>query len=468
MDGSAGEFFEVFPSLKIGGDAGTYFDDVSVIRISATKAKDFLRIYILSHHLIQKEYIRTAEKEIKNQIFAGREIVVRIFERFDLSDQYTARNIMKIYRPSIMLEIGETSPLMLRVFRKASFSYPDEHSAVMTLEKNVASEDCGERLSEMFTDMFRVRFGLDIDFSMQMEGMADDAGHEADIEELIRRETNEIIERNAEAAAENEKAEGGGESMDSGHGGQSGKSDNREKGSKDKNSSFGKNAYSGTRENGNPNGKAGAGSFGGFGGKGGSFGGRGSFGGPRQLKRSDNPDVIYGTDFEGEPVQISEIVGEIGQVIIRGKIVVNETRELKNKEKSIFTFDVTDFKDTITSKLFLPNDFLKEISAELSPGKFVEVIGTPMSDSFAHNELTFQSIRGIKKCKDFTVKREDKSIRKRVELHCHTKMSDMDGVSEVTDLVKRAYDWGMPAIAITDHGVVQSFPEANKVWQKHP
>ena len=83
-----------------------------------------------------------------------------------------------------------------------------------------------------------------------------------------------------------------------------------------------------------------------------------------------------------------------------------------------------------------------------------------MIDKF-DGELTIGSIVGVKKISDFTHSRMDHSVRKRVELHCHTKMSDMDGVSEAKDIVKRAYQWGHPAIAITDHGVVQSFPDAN-------
>ena len=86
-----------------------------------------------------------------------------------------------------------------------------------------------------------------------------------------------------------------------------------------------------------------------------------------------------------------------------------------------------------------------------------------MMDNY-DKELTVGSISGIKKIPDFTTSRQDNSARKRVELHCHTKMSDMDGVSEAKDIVKRAYKWGHPAIAITDHGVVQAFPDANHVW----
>ena len=181
------------------------------------------------------------------------------------------------------------------------------------------------------------------------------------------------------------------------------------------------------------------------------------------MKRSDNPDVIYGRDFEEDAIPIEDIIGEIGEVVIRGKIIHFDSREIKN-EKTILMFDVTDFTDTMTIKMFARNDQVAEITAGIKVGAFVKLKGVTMVDKF-DSELTIGSLAGIKKIPDFTTSRSDNSLRKRVELHCHTKMSDMDGVSEAKDIVKRAYKWGHPAIAITDHGVVQSFPDANHVWE---
>ncbi len=186
----------------------------------------------------------------------------------------------------------------------------------------------------------------------------------------------------------------------------------------------------------------------------------GAFGG--SVKRSDNPDVIYGRDFEEEAMRIEDIIGEIGEVVIRGKILTVDKREIKN-EKTIIIFDVTDFSDTMTVKMFARNDQVKEILEGVKAGAFVKIKGISMMDKFDH-ELTIGSLTGIKKIADFTTSRSDTAPHKRVELHCHTKMSDMDGVSEAKDIVKRAYKWGHRAIAITDHGVVQGFTDANHVW----
>ena len=113
-------------------------------------------------------------------------------------------------------------------------------------------------------------------------------------------------------------------------------------------------------------------------------------------------------------------------------------------------------------KMLTRNDQLPDLLAEIKKGVFLKIKGVTTIDKF-DGELTIGSVTGIRKTSDFRVTRKDKYPEKRVELHCHTKMSDMDGVSEAKDLVKRAHDWGHPAIAITDHGVVQGFTDANHV-----
>ena len=155
-------------------------------------------------------------------------------------------------------------------------------------------------------------------------------------------------------------------------------------------------------------------------------------------------------------------MGEM-EVTVKGKIIREDSREIKN-ERTILMYDITDYTDTMTFKMFVHNDQVAEVKADLKMGAFVKLKGIAAIDAF-DKELTIGSVIGIRKIADFTTSRKDLSVRKRVELHCHTKMSDMDGVSEAKDIVKRAYQWGHPAIAITDHGVVQAFPDANHVWE---
>ncbi len=164
----------------------------------------------------------------------------------------------------------------------------------------------------------------------------------------------------------------------------------------------------------------------------------------RPVKIGDDPNLIYGKNFEDEPIKLEQVVSEMGEITIHGKIINFDTREIRN-EKTIIIFAVTDFTDTITIKMFARNDQLPEILGDLKKGAFVKIKGVTTIDKF-DGELTIGSITGIKKIGDFTVSRQDLNPTKRVELHCHTKMSDMDAVSEVTDIVRRAHDWGHPAI----------------------
>ncbi len=180
--------------------------------------------------------------------------------------------------------------------------------------------------------------------------------------------------------------------------------------------------------------------------------------------KSDDPNVVYGRDVKEDSMPISEIEEGIGEAVIRGQILSTDIRELKSG-KILFIFAITDFTDTIMAKMFLHPDKYNEIKGSLSKGKFIKLKGKVAVDTFS-NELAVSFVIGIRLISAFGETRKDLADKKRIELHCHTKMSDMDGVTDATDLVKRAYDWGQPAIAITDHGVVQSFPEANKALMK--
>ena len=174
-----------------------------------------------------------------------------------------------------------------------------------------------------------------------------------------------------------------------------------------------------------------------------------------------DPDIFYGRSFTVDRVlQIRDIQDEIGDVVISGQICSYEDRLLKSGDRYLVVFAVTDFTDTINVKLFVKSENLGEVKPELQPGKFVMLRGSAQYDKF-DREIGIGGVVGVKRYKDTRVKRTDSASVKRVELHAHTQMSDMDAVTDVKKLVKRAFEWGHPAIAITDHGVVQSFVDAS-------
>ena len=181
-----------------------------------------------------------------------------------------------------------------------------------------------------------------------------------------------------------------------------------------------------------------------------------------------NP-VIYGRvgKMSDPLVKVADLSIDSGKVMLDGEILATETRELKSG-KILAMFNLFDGSSTITCKVFLEAEKSKAILKRMSSAKGVKVIGTAQFDPFA-KELgvianAIVESNGIKK-----VVRQDNAPVKRVELHMHTQMSQMDAMTSAEDLLKRAVKWGMKSIAITDHGVVQAFPEAHKYLEKaHP
>lgn len=472
-------FFDVFPGLKLDGKLKSLFEQTQIERVTATKQKDFVRIYLSSERLIQKDDIFTVEGEIKKQLFAGCNITIKIHEKYRLSSQYNPEKLMEIYRDSILLELQEYSHLLYSMFKNAELSFPEEGRLNLRIEDTVLARTKSDELTRILEKVFFERCGLPVNvFVEYREARTGRFKEEDDI--FIARRVAEIAAR----YTGNKGYENGGEMPAPRPEMQAGQSGNAEGGAQKQAVDPAYEAYlagaakeAAKAESGQKPKDGGVPFEGGtvrpgaalegkkfMGKKSGGFGrGKGKFKGDgdffKSAKRSDNPDVIYGRDFDDEAMSIEDIVGEIGEVAIRGKILNLDKREIKN-ERTILIFDVTDFSDTMTIKMFAKNEQVEEICEGIKPGVFVKIKGITMIDKF-DGELTIGSIVGVKKISDFTHGRMDHSVRKRVELHCHTKMSDMDGVSEAKDIVKRAYQWGHPAIAITDHGVVQSFPDAN-------
>ncbi len=427
------KFFEVFPALKLDAKTKEIMEQTLVTKVSTTRKQDFIRIYISSDNLIDKTDIIKSEVGIKKQLFGSHDLNVKIYEKFNLSAQYTPKNLLDLYKDSIELELKDYDHMEYSLFRSASFLYPEEGNVVIQLEDSVVSQKKAPDLIRVLSKIFNERCGLSVDIQPEFVAVEKEAG-EPDYSEESARMAKKL--EDAELRSEEKKKEKA----------------EKEAAKAEEKSSAGPSAKS-------SGGSLGAPSAGGFGK--GKFGGRkGDFG---AFKRSDNPDVIFGRDFEDETIKLSELVGELGEVAIHGKITAFDKRDIRN-EKSILIFDVTDFTDSITVKMFVKTEDVPEITKDIKPGAFVKVKGIAAVDKFDH-ELSIQSVAGVKKIPDFTSKRVDRAEVKRVELHCHTKMSDMDGVSEVKDIVKQAYKWGMPGIAITDHGVVQALTDANHVWE---
>ncbi len=454
------KFFEVFPTLKLDTGLKDLFEQVTVDKVSSTKRKDFLRIYISSDRLIQKEDVFRVEGEIKKQFFPNAAMVIKIYERFHLSAQYDPPKLMEVYRDSILLELREYSPVEYNLFKKADMDFTGDGRLLLTVEDTVLGKGKSEELIHILEKIFNERCGIAVEvqaaykkhtvgkykdedehrLAMQVAEISARAGyHGADRGDEENVSGDEYITSDMQNSSAAQVPDGavaavpGGTGNAGGAAGKAGMTGKTDSGS----------GFVSRKAPDKP------------------FGKKADF--KRAVKRSDNPDVLYGRDFDEEAMPISDIIGEMGEVVIRGKVIGMDKREIKN-ERTILIYDVTDFTDTMTIKMFAHNDQVEEITSGMKPGAFVKLKGMTMMDKF-DRELTIGSLTGVKKIPDFTVSRMDTSVRKRVELHCHTKMSDMDGVSEAKDIVKRAYQWGHPAIAITDHGVVQSFPDANHVWE---
>ncbi len=432
-------FFDVFPTLQLNPDVSELLADVEVTKITTNKEKSSLRIYIDSKRLIHKKSIYYMENSIASQFFPGNGTSIKVVENYHLSGQYTPEKLLESYKDSILTELRSYNAIEYSLFKRADTRFVEESVLQLTLEDSIVAREKAEELKRILEKIFVERCGFPVETRIYFQERELDKKRFVDDQRLkleviqIQKNAGFMEEASADMPLEaalptpetptwsaEEMAAAYGEPAQAVSHVENTKSIPEAKKTFEKKEGFSrKPAY----------------------------------------RKPDNPDVLYGRDFDDEPTPIEQIQTEMGELVIRGKIIALDTREIRG-EKTILIFDVTDFTDTITVKMFARNEQLPDIMPHVKPGAFVRLKGVTTIDRF-DGELTMGSVVGIRKCSDFTIKRMDTAVEKRVELHCHTKMSDMDGVADVKDIIKRAMEWGHTAIAITDHGNVASFPVAN-------
>lgn len=407
-------FFEVFKTLKLPEDIGMYMENVEVTRVSKTSTNSLARVYIKNDRVISKKIIYRVEDALKKQIFRIQNMDVRIIDRYNLSKQYTPQTIMDVYYDSILFELEKYWTLEYNLLKNSTWEFEKDDLLVLTLEDGFLARTYADDLKEYFQLIFLNRFGFEIDVEYKYVAKLEKR-YEKENEHKLNLRIKQI-EDNFMAAGEEAKSDNGAE----------------------KNKKYAEQ-------------KAKAAAF---------FNERGASGKDlTRYRKPANTDILYGRDFDDEVTAIEQIESPIGEVVINGMIRSIETREIRN-ERTILSIVVTDFTDSIVVKMFARNEQLPDLYEFIKKGNFLKIKGIASMDKY-DQEITISNVSGIRKGSDNRSVRNDLSLHKRVELHCHTKMSDMDGVSDVKDIVKRAMKWGHKAIAITDHGDVQAFPDAN-------
>ena len=428
------KFFEVFKTLRLPEELGSYLADTEVTRVSKTSTNTLARVYLKSDRLIGKPVIYKTEDALKKQVFRMKNMDVRIIDRYHLSKQYTPVTIMEVYYDSILFELEKYWTLEYNLLKNSSWEFEEEDRLVLELEDSFLARTYADSLADYFHKVFLNRFGFEIDVVYRYK-TKNGSHYQKENEHKLNLRVKQIQQKME--AATGSPAAAAAAVLE------------KKSGAENKKKAAGKEAATQTAA------KA-AGPI-----QGKSFGGQENRSFSRNdkfYKKPSNDDVLYGRDFDEEPMPIEQIDTALGEVVISGMIRKVEEREIRN-ERTIMMFDITDFTDTITVKIFVRNEQLPEMREFIKKKNFIKVKGIAALDRY-DQEISIANVSGIRKSYDNREVRNDLALNKRVELHCHTKMSDMDGVSSVSDIMRQAIRWGHKALAITDHGVVQAFTEA--------
>lgn len=440
-------FKDVFFDLRLDKKIEELISNTEVEKITMFKSEKRMVISLVSQVLIAKQYIFKAEQALSEHIF-GRGIGSCVIEdRYELSKQYNLKSLTNIYKDSFLEEIKSFSHVGYRLLKKAEW-YFDGNILTLALEDISLARSQSGIIKSYLETTYKNRFGMEVvvgfDYTEEQKVSLRAANERKLQQELMAIEAmNKQNENTASDLGDESKA------------GENNKSDEtlQTDGQTDKNTEAAKTdvqkktarKIKSSSEN-----------------KSEYYGKKGD--GTNKRSYSNDPDVFYGKNCEGEIVAIKDVYDGIGTVCVHGQVIFLEDKETKSG-KLLVTGHITDFTDTIIFKLFVEMDEKEALYEQLKKGNFYIIKGIPLYDSYI-KEVSLYPITGIKPANDFREKRMDTSVEKRVELHLHTVMSEMDSVVDIKQVIKRAKEWGHKALAITDHGVVQAFPVANHCVDK--
>ena len=174
-------------------------------------------------------------------------------------------------------------------------------------------------------------------------------------------------------------------------------------------------------------------------------------------------DLLMGRPIKQQPVPMETLTLESGRVTVEGDVVAVTSRVLAKRGSAVLCFDLTDRTNSVRVSRFLRSDEDQSIIDRIAPGDHLIVQGEIIYSKYDDDMVL--DPRNIMKGKRYI--RPDNAPEKRVELHLHTRFSTLDALTDPAAAVKRAAYWGMPAIAVTDHGVAQAFPDMWKAGKKH-
>ena len=258
-------FFDVFPTLKVNNDLKILFQDVEVSKVATNSNREFIRVHILSRHLLKKQDIFTMEDKIKEQLFTHVKIRIEIVEKYELSEQYTPENLLNEYLDSFLVELNERSVVERNMMQTATYFFEDENILCLKLTDSIVAQGKKESLTQYLSDVFENRFGRPVEVRVVYEKAKESSLKYNDVK--LQQEVDAIMDHvdavKAEKALEKEAKEA--------------KEAKAEKKAEEK--KFEKKNFQ-----------------------------------PQQgsARRGEDPNLIYGRDFYDEDIELSQVVGEMG------------------------------------------------------------------------------------------------------------------------------------------------------------